>query len=119
MKKLREKFLMNISSKSEVKKEKFTRWIDAQSNAQNSIFSLIEHSIDRYGYEDITDHEIAKKLHTEMLYYNNNLIKQNEEKIQTTKLNETQSKTENKSIGSEHKRDEPITNDIKADLSSF
>lgn len=50
---------------------KFSKWYHAQSNAQNSFFSMVEHMIDRFGYVDICDHEIAKKLHTEMLHFSN------------------------------------------------
>ncbi|PTY92338.1 hypothetical protein [Heyndrickxia sporothermodurans] len=70
--KIKEQFLINIKSRNDEKKYKFTKWLNAQSNPQNSFLSLIEHCIDRFGYEDVTDHEIAKKLHTEILYYNSN-----------------------------------------------
>lgn len=68
--KIKEQFLINIKSRNDEKKYKFTKWLNAQSNPQNSFLSLIEHCIDRFGYEDVTDHEIAKKLHTEILYFN-------------------------------------------------
>ncbi|MCM3113595.1 hypothetical protein [Lederbergia lenta] len=82
--KIKSKFLINIESRTDEKKLKFTQWLSAQSNPQNSFLSLIEHCIDRFGYEDVTDHEIAKRLHTEILYFNN---------IEGVQLSETVGKT--------------------------
>ena len=67
--KIKESFLLKISSRNDAQKIKFTKWINAQSNPQSSFLSLINHMIDRFGYEDVTDHEIAKKLYSEMLHY--------------------------------------------------
>jgi hypothetical protein len=84
--KIKEQFLINIKSRNDEKKYKFTKWLNAQSNPQNSFLSLIEHCIDRFGYEDVTDHEIAKKLHTEILYFNSNEGIQLSEKTTGTNL---------------------------------
>lgn len=78
--KLKETFLINFKSRNDEKKLKFTKWLAAQSNPQSSFLSLIEHCIDRFGYEDVTDHEIAKKLHTEILYFNNQHLSDKPEK---------------------------------------
>lgn len=69
--KIKNSFLINLNSRSEEKKTKFTRWINAQSNAQSSILSVIEHMIDRFGYEDVMDHEVARKLYMEQLHFSN------------------------------------------------
>lgn len=72
--KIRESFLIKLQAKSPETKKKFSKWLDAQSNGQNSLLSLIEHSIDRFGFADIMDHEISKKMYTENLYYNNSSL---------------------------------------------
>lgn len=64
---------LKFNSRSHDKIVKFSKWYHAQSNAQNSFFSMVEHMIDRFGYVDICDHEIAKKLHTEMLHFVNEI----------------------------------------------
>lgn len=69
--KIKNQFLINLGSRPDDKKVKFTKWINAQSNAQNSFLALIEHMIDRFGYEDITDHEVSRKLFSERLHFNN------------------------------------------------
>lgn len=68
-KKVRESYLIKPGSRSEETKQKFSAWIDAQSNAQNSILSLILHSIDRFGYEDVMEHDIARKMYLERLHF--------------------------------------------------
>lgn len=73
-KKIREKFLINLSSRNPDSIAKFSKWLDSQTNPQSSFLALIEHSIDRFGYADVMDHEIAKKMHTEYLYFNNDNI---------------------------------------------
>ncbi|SEP33466.1 hypothetical protein [Paenibacillus sp. OK076] len=47
--------------------EKINRWIDEQSNIQLSLASLVLHMIDRFGYRNITDHDIQKILYQEPL----------------------------------------------------
>lgn len=61
---------LNFKNKSEEKKQKIYAWLQCQENQTNSILSLIEHAIDRFGYKDIMDHSISKKLYTEMLVFN-------------------------------------------------
>ncbi|MGG3641472.1 hypothetical protein ABES38_08840 [Bacillus gobiensis] len=127
--KLKGKFLINIESRTDEKKRKFTRWLQAQSNPQNSFLSLIEHCIDRFGYVDVTDHEIAKKLYTELLYFNNESIQSNEKMVEATffqtedevapeKLKKKPRKK--KEVTEEDQQDEEEEqNNIDADLSSF
>lgn len=128
--KLKGKFLINIESRTEEKKLKFTKWLNAQSNPQNSFLSLIEHCIDRFGYVDVTDHEIAKKLHTEILYFNNNEMTQtnvevdeptnfqaNNELITEKFAVKTQNEDKAKEI--DQRADTAERNNIDADLSSF
>ncbi|MED4057217.1 hypothetical protein ACQRXC_28890 (plasmid) [Niallia taxi] len=91
--KLKETFLINIKSRNDEKKLKFSKWLQAQSNPQNSFLSLIEHCIDRFGYEDVTDHEIAKKLHTEILYFNNQKISEVTEKSEQVIKSQNETKT--------------------------
>ena len=67
VKKIRESFLIKPGNRSQETKEKFSNWIEAQSNAQNSILALISHVVDRFGYVDIMDHEIAKKMYADIL----------------------------------------------------
>ncbi len=67
--KIKDRFPINLSSRSEEKRIKFTKWLNAQSNAQNSFLALVEHMVDRFGYTDITDYEVAKKLFTEKLEF--------------------------------------------------
>ncbi|MEK6189799.1 MAG: hypothetical protein N2A99_02280 [Carnobacterium alterfunditum] len=79
--KLKNTFLIKITNRSDEKKMKFTKWVNAQNNAQNSFMTLIEHMIDRYGYEDITDHEIARKLYKEQLHFNGEeIVPENQQK---------------------------------------
>lgn len=47
--------------------EKVNRWVDAQSNIQLSLASIVLHMIDRFGYRDITEHDIQKILYQEPL----------------------------------------------------
>lgn len=89
--KLKETFLINFKSRNDEKKLKFTKWLAAQSNPQSSFLSLIEHCIDRFGYQDVTDHEIAKKLHTEILYYNNQHISEIPEKKEQVVIQKSES----------------------------
>jgi hypothetical protein len=67
---LKEKALLNYAARPHETKVKFSEWCNAQHNLQNSFLSLVEHMIDRFGYVDVCDHDIAKKLHTEILYFN-------------------------------------------------
>lgn len=60
---------LNFKNKSEEKKKKINDWLQNQENQTNSILSLIEHAIDRFGNSDIMDHSISKKMHTELLYF--------------------------------------------------
>lgn len=61
----------NIKNRNEKQKKMVTEWINNQSNATNSLITLIEHMIDRYGYSDITSFEVAKKMHLEKLVFDN------------------------------------------------
>ncbi|WP_337035802.1 hypothetical protein [Paenibacillus illinoisensis] len=47
--------------------EKVNRWIDEQSNIQLSLASIVLHMVDRFGYRDITEHDIQKILYQEPL----------------------------------------------------
>lgn len=69
--KLKNSFLLNMKSRNDKQKKMFTDWINAQSNPQNSFLALINHMVDRFGYADIMDHEVSKKLYREMMYFNN------------------------------------------------
>ncbi|MEV2909468.1 hypothetical protein ABNF65_12665 [Paenibacillus larvae] len=42
--------------------EQLNKWVNAQSNVQNSITSLVRHMIEQFGYRDITAHDIQKSL---------------------------------------------------------
>ncbi|MGM0941303.1 MAG: hypothetical protein ACQEWU_10120 [Bacillota bacterium] len=114
--KIKSKFLINIDSRTEEKKKKFTEWLAVQRNPQNSFLSLIEHCIDRFGYEDVTDHEIAKKLHTEILYFNNERIDQDDLR---SRINNNYKSTERKNEKKEESNKEVREEKISADLSSF
>lgn len=130
--KIKEQFLINIKSRNDEKKYKFTKWLNAQSNPQNSFLSLIEHCIDRFGYEDVTDHEIAKKLHTEILYYNSNeeiqlpeistatnhINKKNSTELEPPKMKQKPAAKE-KVIEEKKVEVNEEENNIDADLSSF
>ncbi|MCM3603142.1 hypothetical protein M3175_20595 [Robertmurraya korlensis] len=127
--KIKGKFLINIESRTDEKKIKFTKWLNAQTNPQNSFLSLIEHCIDRFGYEDVTDHEIAKRLHTEILYFNNNDVPQtNIKMVEANNLkmdNEVEKekieiKKQVKKVSEVEPQEDPEDdNNIIADLNSF
>ncbi|EJQ01739.1 hypothetical protein [Bacillus cereus] len=51
--------------KDEEARNKINKWCDQQEKIQVSLTSLVLHMIDRYGYRNITDHEIQKLLHQE------------------------------------------------------
>lgn len=42
--------------------EQLNDWVNAQSNVQNSITSLVRHMIEQFGYRDITQHDIQRVL---------------------------------------------------------
>ncbi|NUU79750.1 hypothetical protein [Paenibacillus xylanilyticus] len=42
--------------------EQLNSWVNAQSNVQNSITSLVRHMIEQFGYRDVTAHDIQKAL---------------------------------------------------------
>lgn len=69
--KVKESFLIKINSRNENQKITFTRWINAQNKPQDSLLAIINHMVDRFGYVDVMDHEISKKLYTEMLHFDN------------------------------------------------
>lgn len=50
--------------------ERIYKWLEAQNNASLSTLSMINHMIDRFGYVDIMDHEVSKKLYQELLHFN-------------------------------------------------
>lgn len=70
--KVKETMYLNFKNKKEEKKKKITDWVNSQDNVTNSILSLIEHSIDRFGNRDIMDHDISRKLYMERLYFDEN-----------------------------------------------
>ncbi|HFJ9281068.1 TPA: hypothetical protein ACGW6Z_005325 [Bacillus cereus] len=51
--------------KDEESRNKINKWCDNQEKIQVSLTSLVLHMIDRFGYKNITDHEIQKLLHQE------------------------------------------------------
>jgi hypothetical protein len=127
--KIKDKFLINIASRTDEKKIKFTKWLNAQTNPQNSFLSIIEHCIDRFGYEDVTDHDIAKRLHTEILYFNHNEVATAKPKMienQNFQVNkdvaedkiEVKKEQVNK-VNEEPQENPEKENDIVADLNSF
>lgn len=65
--------VVKLDKKDQQTQERLSRWLEAQSNYSLSIITLIENMIDRFGYVDITNHEVLKKLYTEKLYYENDL----------------------------------------------
>jgi len=67
--KLKPRQTVNIESRSEETIARFSKWVHNQSNVSSSILSLVEHCIDRFGYVDVLEYEIAKKLYTEQLYF--------------------------------------------------
>ncbi|MGG3879617.1 hypothetical protein [Bacillus smithii] len=69
MTKERKQLLIGLDNLNDKKKKKINQWVDAQLNYKNSILKLIEHAIYRFGYCDVTDYEIEKRLHTEMLVF--------------------------------------------------
>ncbi|QNR70536.1 hypothetical protein IAQ67_29400 (plasmid) [Paenibacillus peoriae] len=42
--------------------DQLNEWVNAQSNVQNSITSLVRHMIEQFGYRDVTQHDIQKSL---------------------------------------------------------
>lgn len=71
-KKIKETVYINFKSKKDEKKEKITEWLQSQDSVTNSILSLIEHAIDRFGNADIMDHDISRKLYMERLFFDEN-----------------------------------------------
>ncbi|HDR6828672.1 TPA: hypothetical protein QCV86_005639 [Bacillus thuringiensis] len=51
--------------KDEEARSKINKWCDQQEKIQVSLTSLVLHMIDRFGYKNITDHDIQKLLHQE------------------------------------------------------
>lgn len=94
-KKIRDKFLINLSSRNPESIAKFSNWLDVQTNPQSSFLAMIEHSIDRFGYVDVMDHEVSKKMHTEYLYFNNDNVMTNN--IQKSEMSELTVEVENNS----------------------
>ncbi|MCM3227565.1 hypothetical protein [Terribacillus saccharophilus] len=62
-------FLFNYTKRPPEQKERINAWFDAQYNKVSSIISLIDHCIERFGYEDVTSHEIQQRLFKERLYF--------------------------------------------------
>lgn len=123
--KVRGKFLINIESRSEEKRIKFTKWINAQNNPQSSFLSLIEHCIDRFGYADVMEHEVAKKLHTELLYFGEqdytqlnikNLEREDTSSTRNSQVENINTNQDNTKSNSSSFEEENI---LKADLNSF
>lgn len=108
--KIKDKFPINLSSRSEEKRIKFTKWLNAQSNAQNSFLALVEHMVDRFGFADVTEHEIAKKLFTEKLEFENT-------PVQPIKVIRPQSSVENNSAVETSLNEDPaVINESYEDL---
>lgn len=120
--KIKDKFLINIQSRPDEKKEKFTKWLSAQNNPQNSFLSLVEHCIDRFGYADIMEHEISKKLHTELVYSKSQEQVQLSGNIKNESNNSLEIPIKQVKINEDENEEKPINNvknEIKADLGSF
>lgn len=47
--------------------EAINKWINEQQSIQNSLTSVVLHFIDRFGYRNITDHDIQKLLYQELM----------------------------------------------------
>lgn len=47
--------------------ESINKWIDEQKNIQSTLTTLALHMIDRFGYRNITDHDIQKVMYHELL----------------------------------------------------
>ncbi|MEK5081050.1 hypothetical protein MKX73_19175 [Solibacillus sp. FSL W7-1436] len=60
---------LRIDNQPLERQERLNEWLNAQSNNTQSIFNLIDHMIDRFGYTDVTSHEINKKLYLERITY--------------------------------------------------
>lgn len=71
---LKDQVSLKFTSRPHETKVKFSKWYAAQNNVQNSMLSIVEHMIDRFGNVDVCDHEIAKKLYTEMIHFNGNSV---------------------------------------------
>ena len=68
----KETIYINYKSKSEDTKVKIGEWLSNQKNQSNSILTLIEHAIDRFGNVDIMNHEVSRRLYLERLYFDEN-----------------------------------------------
>lgn len=66
--KIRQQFPINLEKRNDTTKVKINKWLDAQSNYSASVISIIEHMIERFGYVDVTDREISRKLYEEILH---------------------------------------------------
>lgn len=71
---IKKQILIKLDKKEKAVQQRISRWLSAQTNYSLSIITLIENMIDRFGYSDITNHEVLKKLYTERMYYQNQLI---------------------------------------------
>jgi len=105
--KLKTSVLLKYTSRPEEKILKFSKFYHAQSNFQNSVLSMVEHMIDRFGYVDICDHEISKKLHTEMLQFMTSVEKEENdmknEKIVQERINPLKTETPKENTTGESK----------------
>lgn len=126
--KLKPRQSVNIESRSEEAIARFSKWVHEQNNFSSSILSLVEHCIDRFGYEDVLQHDIAKKLHKEQLYFSNKEIapqqtytqveKENKESFlnsdepQVEELEAMDSVTEKKKNNSDTKNEKTTSNNI-------
>lgn len=50
--------------------EKLNKWLDQQKHIQQSIATLVLHAVDKYGYVNMTDYQMQKKLISETAYIN-------------------------------------------------
>lgn len=95
---IRETFLLNFKNRKLEQKQLVNDWINAQDNVTASVLSLIQHSVDRFGFVDVLDHEISKRLFAETLMYKGDIKVESENK--EVQKNE-QTKLDKKDISSE------------------
>ncbi|MGP3788236.1 hypothetical protein [Paenibacillus sp. 1A_MP2] len=42
--------------------EQLNKWVNGQSNVQNSLTSIVRHLIEQFGYQDVTSYDVQKVL---------------------------------------------------------
>jgi hypothetical protein len=65
---LKAKMIINYENKSDELKDKILRWRRNQSNLTGNVLSLIEHAINTFGFVDLLDHEIQRRLYQGLLF---------------------------------------------------